>query len=187
MCNFLNLRRNLFYCALFLIASLLLVEFRTDAASSQPIVVRKGVMTMQTYNRLDDMDIRDEAHKTLSDVDVDWALGLLKSKPPRDTSGNRIQLHIWAVPHVTICKRLTASQKEKAYNACMELIASKSEWDKITAIVGLGSLHDARAVPTIRRIAAQRSGTAHVGTWARYILRKDFPTPGDKGPIVTPY
>jgi hypothetical protein len=179
--NFLRLRRNLLYSAFFLIVLLLLVGFRADAASSQPGVVRKGVMTLQTYNRLRGMDIESQAHKTLSDADVDWALRLLKSKPPRNTPGNRIQLHIWAVPRVTICKRLTASQKEKAYHACMELIASKSDWDKITAIIGLGSLHDARALPAIRRIAARHSRKSQLGKWARDTLREDFSPIATKG------
>jgi hypothetical protein len=179
--NFLRLRRNLLYSAFFLIGLLLLVGFRADATSSQPGVVRKGVMTLQTYNRLVDIDIRSHTQGKLSDADVEWALSLLKSKPPRDTLRNRETLHSWAIAHIIGCKGLITSQKEKFYDACMGLIASKSDWDKITAIIGLGSLHDARAVPTIRRIAARHSRKSQLGKWARDTLREDFSPIATKG------
>ena len=144
------------------------------SASSPNALVQRGEMTQAIYDRLADMGRREMRYHVLSDVDVRWALGLLDVKPPIDSQQNRDTLHIDAVSNVTTFRHLTEFQRAMVFDACMRLFSSKSQWDTIEAMTGLGQIHDRRAVPIIRRLAVTNPPSSPIGKYARQSLRDYF-------------
>jgi hypothetical protein len=129
-------------------------------------------MTAATFNRLDRIGYLTYQGKALSDSDVLWAVGLLRSAPVKDTPQNRIRLHIFASSAVASCNHLTEKQEHEVYQAEVRLTNSGENWDRITGLVGLGLLGDPRALPALRRIVASTSPTTDLGRWARWALRQ---------------
>ena len=162
--------------ALFVVA-LALGICRTDASSKLPWMVEQGVATIGTFNRLEHIVSEDRRRHTIGDVDLDWAMELLKAVPPRDTATNRASLHSAVIARICGTGFLTRSQEGRVYRACLQLMSHKNDYDKTAAAMGLGKLGDRRALPAIRVLAHEYPQSTYVGIWARQILGTRFNDP----------